>query len=318
MSTNPEEFTEPFHLERWLKGEPALGQRNIIATFDYIVKMADGNIVLFTNDDSGRGKIQLSMVQTGTSYANRWKMKPEVSIFDVVKTHQNNLDENPWIPHDGGECPIPWAEAGEFEAEQDSGYVFTNIAAKTLVVWASNSIDPIIAYRLTDRWIPVIGRKCENLIDTNEYEYKTRRGTIVTDMSGYAIKAGISINKGDCPGDIVAVRLIEQDYRKMQKNCGCDASVNFVCNECFKIEELAVATIMDKALKESVQIIHKGKLRSIEEQRAANEQLLFECRMASFNRKLKEKKKAKLQKAIVLPINIAEMMVIAGKAMRDE
>lgn len=69
-----------------------------------------------------------------------------------------------WIPHDGGDCPIPWAKTDEFmiryRVQEDlceGEYVGTRDAIH--YPWGRNSghADAIVAYRLTDGWIPVKG-----------------------------------------------------------------------------------------------------------------------------------------------------------------
>ena len=56
-------------------------------------------------------------------------------------------DENPWIPHNGGPCPIPDAKAGEYEvADIEGPWYPSSLAAINLLSWKT-----ITAYRRRER-----------------------------------------------------------------------------------------------------------------------------------------------------------------------
>lgn len=123
-----------------------------------------------------------------------WTMKPVA------------LDDG-WIPHSGGECPIPWAKAGEFERKFSNG----NIAVSRLDAdhigcsWTNPNGFRIIAYRLTDGWIPVFG-ECR-FSEGVRVDIRLNDGRIHLNVP--AIQGMDSRQKLEGKKYIVAVRLVK-------------------------------------------------------------------------------------------------------------
>ena len=110
------------------------------------------------------------------------------------------FNEGEWIPHSGGECPIPWAKVGEYQVKNTLGEVMRYVPLQCrdeLGAWMWVS-----AYRLTDRWIPVIDGKCPIVASAGQWEKRLSNGVSVVDQFptfiGYALDQAI-----------VAVRLVK-------------------------------------------------------------------------------------------------------------
>jgi hypothetical protein len=118
-----------------------------------------------------------------------------------------------WIQCTSAECPIPWAKKGEYEVEWNG----------ILQSWANN-LDANEAYwglgfkwRLTNRWIPILGGICPEQIKdakAGEWEYRCRNVSVVgrpiCDVRNFRPEYFGSCGTNT---DIVAVRLIEQSVK---------------------------------------------------------------------------------------------------------
>jgi hypothetical protein len=192
LEMNPDEFTEPFDLERFKAGEPAMTDLHHTAIFK-----SYGIEDIYWMDAKSK-KLNLNSLDWALQY---WRMKPKT--------------DDGWIKHDGGECPIPWAKSGEFDVQLRGGFI-ENISAPELVSWQDAFQEAsIIAYRLTDGWIPVKG---DGTIPaqikgakSGEWEYKLACG-----KTGFSCDIAIASNrwwtqaKTNDPYRVVAVRLVKQ------------------------------------------------------------------------------------------------------------
>jgi len=119
----------------------------------------------------------------------------------------DKVNNEGWIEWDGGECPIPWAKAGEFEVKFRDGSLNED-KCMDAIDWGScwekdNVCDDIVAYRLLDGWIPIVDEKCPDVSKgwkSGEYDIKISCG----DTKDFSFTSEFK------PWDIVAIRRIEK------------------------------------------------------------------------------------------------------------
>jgi hypothetical protein len=114
-----------------------------------------------------------------------------------------------WIPHDGGDCPIPWAKAGGFELKVRNGGLISTKGVRDLLWSHGGRAYDIMAWRLTDGWIPVIGGNMPKEIEgakKGEFELRFESGTIMlaSHPAKYLYFETTSVSR------IVAVRLVKR------------------------------------------------------------------------------------------------------------
>lgn len=183
--------------------------------------------------------------------------------------------ESEWIKHDGGECPIPWAKAGEFQVSFFDEGKRDHLDASQ-IHWPSVNV---IAYRLTDGWIPVIGWKCPQAVGWRPGTWELKRQDGVVKIGEF------KPDDSNWGPYVVALRLIKQPSDQLLRD----------------------------ALKYSVHIINTGKLAS-----KPTDDEIFDTLMFSYEAKRKAIQAKRERKVVVPPIGASAMMVLAGKAMRDE
>jgi len=130
-----------------------------------------------------------------------------------------------WIEHSGGECPIHWAKCEEFEVMVRRGTIHKPRNYPPL--WDHLMADTdIVAWRLTDGWIPVIGGKYSKSIDLSEkYDIRNKSGTVYTSFQGRSVQVGLEGGWDNNNGDIVAVRLVKrhvthEEQKRLDKVAG--------------------------------------------------------------------------------------------------
>lgn len=204
-----------------------------------------------------------------------------IDAGDIQRQVRQEKADDGWIKHDGGECPIPWARAGEFEHRLRNGEIRQKEDANRPSwshPWGEDE-DPaydIIAYRLTDGWIPVVGWKCPfDLAKFGEHKVEIRWRDDSLWIGHHAVKL---ICCAGWEGSIVAVRLIKRP---------------------------------DESIIETRDHKEPGISRAAKSTKFIPD--LFEQRMASFE----AKRAAKKRKNPVPEIGMREMLAIAGKAMED-
>jgi hypothetical protein len=124
------------------------------------------------------------------------------------------MENDEWILHTGIGCPIPWAKYGEWNRRLRNGSVgievpFTANAALGWNWYGENT--DIVAWQLTDGWIPIIDKRCPQALGwlANTWEYRCSDGTIS--------KGNIDIISRLWSGDVVAVRLIKEEVKPLKK-----------------------------------------------------------------------------------------------------
>lgn len=81
------------------------------------------------------------MFHPNGAWARRIAQEPRNLLFEC--------DRDGWVKWEGqGECPIPWAKAGEWEAELSDGLVETDTSDASECVWSHDNLGDIIAFRL--------------------------------------------------------------------------------------------------------------------------------------------------------------------------
>jgi len=150
-----------------------------------------------------------------------------------------DIFEPTWIHHTGTKCPIPWAQAGEYEIIREEDNHRNAVIARTrdaasLVGWRNKKITH---WRLTNGWIPVIGGRCPEAIGwkKGEWEYRIREGGVTTALnppSRYNFN-----NLGPC--GIVAVRLIKEEVKPLKQDA----------RGTYSISAKDVAELQDRFLK---------------------------------------------------------------------
>jgi hypothetical protein len=133
-----------------------------------------------------------------------WSMKPQP------------VDADGWIKHDGGENPIPWAAKGEFEYRLRRGDCYKDLPSAGLD-WpykANHPMVDIVAFRLTQGWLPVKG---DGTIPdgvkgakAGEFEIKLRSGVVRISGNPIELWSGCLDHTFKTGLDIVAVRLIKK------------------------------------------------------------------------------------------------------------
>jgi len=122
-----------------------------------------------------------------------------------MKPNEHDFIEAPWIPHDGGSCPIPWAREGEFEAENDL-IICRNDLRAISITWSC-----VTRYRLTNGWIPCNGKTMPKElkgVKTREYEIRWRKPEYFTSNVAREPYEWNWEHLGT-GGDIMAVRIIK-------------------------------------------------------------------------------------------------------------
>lgn len=185
---------------------------------------------------------------------------------------------NEWITHDGGECPIPWAKAGEFEVKGRNGQIVVAQAPASLRCIWDHLYDQsdVIAYRLTDGWIPIIGGKLPVEVQSGDH-LRYADGAIVECLSNWCKDRRVR-------NDLVAVRPSEKSSTLGQQIEQAKAEYDSESPE----------------KKQSIQIQGRD---------------IFLELMTSAEAKKKALRDARARRIIVPPIGITAMMKIAGKAM---
>ena len=201
-----------------------------------------------------------------------------------------------WIKHDGGECPIPWAKEGEWEALRMDGsprnFGCPQGNARESFCWKHEGFSVDIAhYRLTDGWIPILNGVCPFNAGHGEWEWKERSGN----TNKFPAEETAKITKHywgntGSAAEIVAVRLIKQSV------------------ECSTLDDYEVTD-------------EHVKIGSVVVAREANRKILsqdmFEILMSSADAKKKALRDNRVKKNAVPQIGMAAMLTIAGKAMED-
>lgn len=133
------------------------------------------------------------------------------------------FDEAPWIEHCGGECPIPWVQAFEWEFEHLQKRRLVAMCNANSAIWGL-----ISAWRLTDGWLPVLNGEMPKEIagaEAGEWEYKFH-GEISFKADRRPREYGLAWWKhNNTPYDVLAVRLIKQKF-------DCHSHENKVCDVC--------------------------------------------------------------------------------------
>ena len=231
--------------------------------------------------------------------------------------------ETAWVKHYGEKCPIPWAEGGEYQIVIDN-IKFDSAQAAIRWDWGGPSVGRITAYRLTDRWIPVIDGKCPQAADWDNWEWRSAEGDIT--------RGAFRVYADSCWHPAVAVRPIKQNIDETPKKKDptpdehCITLPDGSCVGGTLAGKLPCMhdDIYRKALKKSVTVISPGRLK---EEQDINKFLAhpainaeadwFETQMTSFEAKRKAIRETRTRKNVVPPIGMAAMMRIAGKAMED-
>lgn len=270
-------------------------------------------------------------------------LNPDIVAVRLVKqssTLKERLEDG-WIPHDGGPCPIPWAKAGEWEFRMRTRTSHLCTGSSERFRWGHRKdAGDIIAYRLTNGWVPVVGGKCPQSLGwkSHEWEWRGSEGNVET---GYC---DLEVDNWSIA---VAVRRIKQPDELVCNgaNCGCTDGRSH-SKECVAEHEQTTGMFSEDQLKRLArahpetrdhkepgviraakstkstlgeQIEHaKAQYDSWPPEKKKSVQLqgqdIFLERMASFE----AKRAAKKRKNPVLRITQEEVMAIAGKAMRDE
>lgn len=260
---------------------------------------------------------------------------------------QRQADEEGWLPHDGSECPIPWAKEKEYEVKGRNGQIIlAMVPANNPIIWSHVfGAQNVIGYRLTDGWIPVVGEKCPTQIAealAGEWEWKLKNGETYNPNIPANFMEWDRLNP-----NIVAVRLIKQpsmseilDRSLLTSSSKIADGKLKVCSTLYdyqdtdryiKIEPVGVkiaAKSLYPACKGTNCGCTDGHSHSIECRKeyamamamAMATRMLdeFETLMTSAEAKKKALKDARALRNVVPPIGMAAMMGIAGKAMRDE
>jgi hypothetical protein len=115
-------------------------------------------------------------------------------------------NEGEWVSHNGVECPIPWALAGEWSRKLRHGCMEIKVpfAAIDAIGWKHNlGVLDTVAWQLTDGWLPIINGMCPQAVGwkAKEWEWRNAGGDIIKGQHN------IEIDKWKFA---VAVRRIEQ------------------------------------------------------------------------------------------------------------
>jgi hypothetical protein len=124
--------------------------------------------------------------------------------------------ESEWIPHSGGGCPISWAKAGEYDIAFRNGdiHLDSKFPPKDWRWVATNTSMDIVAWRLTDGWIPALGGKIPKEIEgAKAGEWEWRRGDGRIFQANYRAEQTYSNGWGI---EIVAVRLVKRSQQQVE------------------------------------------------------------------------------------------------------
>lgn len=121
-----------------------------------------------------------------------------------------------WIPHHGGPCPVPWAREGELDVKFRYGRGRGGKRADQWFWEHYGSDADIIAYRLTDDWVPVKGdgtvpKEIEGR-KGGEWEYRLEDGE--KKVANYSPNSYVLNYERIKPDRIVAVRYIGSPTKK--------------------------------------------------------------------------------------------------------
>lgn len=207
---NKEEFTEGFDLERFKAGEPAINDDGFLLSFNFM-----------------RNKITMLGFATNHLEGKKWNWSIDITVYENFHKWRMKPRDDGWIKHDGGECPIPWAKNGDFVVKLKCGEIISAFQsdADAAYIWEPIYAESdVIAWRLTDRWLPVLNGKCP--LDREKH----RAALVDIKWCGGAIWLDRKTQLQDVPecgwtnGSILAIRLVDQAQKTIQietDSCTC-------------------------------------------------------------------------------------------------